>query len=179
MACGVGVCHTCTCSGQGPGSFVPLLAVSSHVGWARLAQGRGQSHIPRPSYFFLSLVDDEEEATVTADTSVVRTVVLPITGPATNVWDTSSLTSSILTYLDSRVATTQPPPLVAVMPATGGVNMAVSFPPGSQGTAGALTLLADAEPPLTTLVNALITATSDNNLVLGEPFAVTGDYITR
>ena len=125
-----------------------------------------------------SLVDDEQEASVTSDTTVMRTVVLPITGPATNIWDASNLTSSMLTYLDGRGATTNPPPSVAVVPAAGGVNMAVSFPPGSSGTAGALTLLADAEAPLTPLVNTLISATADNSLVLGAPAAVTGDYVT-
>ena len=126
-----------------------------------------------------SLVDDEEEAIVTSDTTVIRTVVLPITGPATNIWDTSNLASSILTYLDGRGATTSPPPSIAVVPAAGGINMAITFPPGSNGTAGALTLLADAEPPLTPLVNALVAATNDNDLILDTPFAVAGDYVGR
>lgn len=123
-------------------------------------------------------MDDEQEATVTADTTAIRTVVLPLTGPATNAWDTTSLTSSILSYLDSRAVRTDPRPSPVIMPTAGGVDLAVSFPPGSNGTAGALTLLADAEAPLTSLVNSLISATQDNDLVLGNPFAVTGDYVT-
>ena len=83
-------------------------------------------------------------------------MVLPLGGASAGAADAGNLTTAILDYLRSRDALSDPAPTVMVLPvAGGGVEVSVTFPPGASGTAGALTLLIDAQQPAPGLVTAL------------------------
>ena len=93
---------------------------------------------------------------ITSNPTANRTVVLPLGGAAAGAADAANLTTAILDYLGSRDALTVPPPTVTVLPVPGGgLEVLVTFPPGADGTAGALTLLVDAQQPAPGLVTAL------------------------
>ena len=93
---------------------------------------------------------------IIANEAANRTVVLPLSGGAASAADAGNLTTALLDYLTSRDAMSQPAPTVTVLPqAGGGVEVCVTFPPGASGTAGALTLLVDAQQPAPGLVTAL------------------------
>ena len=95
-------------------------------------------------------------------------MVLPLSGAAASAWDAANLTTAITGYLTSRGAPASPVPSVFVMPvAGGGVEVWVTFPPGDDGTAGALTLLVDAQQPAPALVTALTTGAGGSSVTIG------------
>ena len=98
---------------------------------------------------------------ILASPAANRTVVLPLSGAAASAADAGNLTTAIRDYLASRDALSDPASTVLVLPVAGsGVEVFVTFPPGAAGTAGALTLLVDAQQPAAGLVTALGTGVS-------------------
>lgn len=110
---------------------------------------------------------------IIASAAANRTVVLPLSGTSASAADAGNLTTAILDCLGSRDALSDPAPTVTVLPlAGGGVEVSVTFPPGASGTAGALTLLVDAQQAAPGLVTALSTG-AGGSVTVGTADATT------
>lgn len=131
------------------------------------------SALLQPFLHCRSTLNNTAAAFLTGNADKSRSVVLPLSGAPASAWDAAALSAATIQYLTSRGAPATSLPTVFTLPvAGGGVEVWATFSSGPNGTAGALTMLLDAQQQLPSLISGMASA-AGGVVSLGTVFTTT------